>query len=172
MWPTTWRKRLGLLTGTAFVLLLWLPGITAGTVGKACFDADRSRKGQYFGCNVGIGVSNYSIIGQFDREKQGSLFARRGILRAEDGLTEAAREDFRRAIDLASGGDLVGRITELQAWAAKPKHLRRDLDRHERALTRMLGYMDSAEVPAAIRELWQQELEAAIMAGLVKAYRS
>ncbi len=120
MGPITLPAQLGLGAGAAFALLLWLPAMTASIVGAACFDAKSGRHGRYFGGNAGIWTSAAAIIGLLESAGRAGLFTTPGVLRAEDGLTEAARNDFRRVLDLASGGDRLGRLAALQDWLAKP----------------------------------------------------
>lgn len=87
------------------VLFFWVPGFAAVLAAKACYNPKFEVAKNLRYCNFAIGATRVSVWRWVDVHKASSLYMERGILLANAGDDESAREDMRRALDMASFGE-------------------------------------------------------------------
>lgn len=135
-------------------MCVWLPFMAASLTAKVCMNPKYDEEKRLRYCNFSLRVAGYSI-GSLEGHKMSGLYMERGILHANIGETELAREDMQKALELASFGKPHERLMEL-ANPPRPNPIILNPPKSEPWVPKLLVRAEQKHVSAHAKQIWLQ----------------
>lgn len=137
------------------VLFFWVPGFAAVLAAKACYNPKFEVAKNLRYCNFAIGATRVSVWRWVDVHKASSVYMERGILLANAGDNEGAREDMRRALDMASFGEPQVMMQQLAETSETGRRGRVNW------LDDLVSRVQQPDVSSAAQKVWAEVWDAA-----------
>ncbi len=147
-------------------MCIWIPGMAASLTAKTCVNPKYDDAKRLRFCNFSLTVVQVTVFAT-EGHKVAGILMERGILRANKGDVEAARQDMQRALKLASYGTPHAQQRELsRQLEAAPGHGKSpalaETTRTYHWLLKLLLRAQRPDVSETATRIWNEVLDDAL----------
>lgn len=153
MQSPTLPRRGFVIFAVGFLLLVWLPLMTAAISGGPCGNSKYTAEKQLRYCNFSLAVTRFTVGSWLDEHKLSMRYLERGILLADQGDGAGARRDMRQALDLASFGEPRAKLQGLITSGQTSPGIRQDR-RSYRWLSLLIVRMQQNDISSQAKRAW------------------